>query len=108
MGGKIFFFNWLRILADRTLILQSQAREEAAVAYAQKLCRRLYDGGKFARCVLGVEWLTASLASLNDVSKRVSKDVTSWIAFSDNDRRLNKEMTVALVASRVLQICMFE
>eukprot|EP00285_Hemiselmis_virescens_P010077 CAMPEP_0173402176 /NCGR_PEP_ID=MMETSP1356-20130122/53121_1 /TAXON_ID=77927 ORGANISM="Hemiselmis virescens, Strain PCC157" /NCGR_SAMPLE_ID=MMETSP1356 /ASSEMBLY_ACC=CAM_ASM_000847 /LENGTH=728 /DNA_ID=CAMNT_0014362471 /DNA_START=1 /DNA_END=2184 /DNA_ORIENTATION=+ len=88
----------------RMLVMQSPVREEAGVAYAQKLCRRLYDGGKFARCQLGVEWITASLASLNDVAKRVSKEVTTWIAFSDNDRRLNKEMTVALVNSRVLQL----
>jgi len=92
------------IMQCRAIVLQSMNREEVAVGFAQKLFVRLYDQSKFGRCLLGVEWLLACLASLNDISKRVSKEVTGWVAFSDPERRLNRELTVVLVSNRLLNL----
>lgn len=58
------------------------AREEVAVLFGQKVFRRMYDASKFGRCPLGVDWLLAMLVALNDMTKRVSKEVRSCLIAS--------------------------
>ena len=93
------------IMQARALVLQVQGpnREELAVAFSQKLFVRLYDKTKFGRCRLGVDWILAVLSTLNEVTKRVSKEITNWMA-GDAERKLNQELTVALVGNRLMSI----
>ena len=93
------------IMQARSIVLQVQGpnREELAVAFAQKLFVRLYDKTKFGRCRLGVDWIMAVLSHLNEISKRVSKEITNWMAV-DAERKLNIELTIALVSNRLMSI----
>ena len=93
------------IMQTRAFVLQVQGpnREELAVALAQKLFVRLYDKTKFGRCRLGVDWIMAVLSTLNEITKRISKEITTWMAM-DAERKLNQELTVALVSNRLMLI----
>jgi len=93
------------IMQARAFVLQVQGpnREELAVAFSQKLFVRLYDKTKFGRCRLGVDWIMAVLSTLNEITKRVSKEITNWMAV-DAERKLNQELTVALVSNRLMSI----
>ena len=93
------------IMQARAFVLQVQGpnREELGVAFSQKLFVRLYDKTKFGRCRLGVDWILAVLSTLNEVIKRVSKEITNWMA-GDAERKLNQELTVALVGNRLMSI----
>ena len=72
------------IMQTRAFVLQVQGpnREELAVALAQKLFVRLYDKTKFGRCRLGVDWIMAVLSTLNEITKRISKEITTWMAMA--------------------------
>ena len=93
------------IMQARAFVLQVQGpnRDELAVAFSQKLFVRLYDKTKFGRCRLGVDWIMAVLSTLNEISKRVSKEITNWMAV-DAERKLNQELTVVLVSNRLMSI----
>jgi CCR4-NOT transcription complex subunit 1 len=93
------------ILQSRALILQATiGREEIALGYAQKVLRRMYDSSKFGRCTLGLDWMLTMLTALNDITKRVSKDLAGWLVTLDGDRRFNRELTVSLVSSHLLNL----
>jgi hypothetical protein len=93
------------IMQARAMVVQVQNpnREDLSVAFSQKLFVRLYDKTKFGRCRLGVDWIMAVLSMLNEVTKRVSKEITNWMAV-DAERKLNQELTVALVSNRLMSI----
>jgi hypothetical protein len=93
------------IMQARAFVLQVQGpnREELGVAFSQKLFVRLYDKTKFGRCRLGVDWILAVLSTLNEVIKLVSMEITNWMA-GDAERKLNQELTVALVGNRLMSI----
>ena len=95
------------IIQARQFVLslpQAQAREEVASACTQKLFRRFYDASKFGTCVLGIDWMLTMLQTLNEITKRVSKEITILMAYAENDKKLNRELTVALVQSHLLSL----
>ena len=94
----------LIVQARQFALSSAQAREEVASAFAQKLFRRLYDNTKFGTCPLGIDWILGMLQTLNEITKRVSKEITLGMAFSDGDRKLNRELTIALVQSHLLAL----
>jgi hypothetical protein len=92
------------IIQSRAVVLQAtMGREEIAVGYAQKVLRRMYDSSKFGRCPLGVDWLSTMLTALNDITKRVSKEMAGWLVM-DGERRFNRELTASLVSSHLLSL----
>jgi CCR4-NOT transcription complex subunit 1 len=90
--------------ARQFVLASSQVREEVASGYAQKIFRRLYDNTKFGSCQLGIDWMLASLQTLNEVTKRVSKEITVSMAYSEAEKKLNRELTIALVQSHLLTL----
>ncbi len=93
------------IVQGRQIVFSSSlAREEIASAFAQKLFRRLYDNTKFGTCPLGIDWILAMLQTLNEITKRVAKEITLSMAFAEADKKLNRELTIALVQSHLLAL----
>jgi hypothetical protein len=44
----------------------------------------------------------AILESIRDVCKRVVKELTSWVIYSDDERKFNREITVGLIRSELI------
>lgn len=83
------------------IIVQCVSRDEAALAIAQKVFKRLYENTTSQAHVvvhLGI------LESIRDVCKRVVKELTSWVVYSDDDRKYNREITVGLIRSELINL----
>eukprot|EP00252_Welwitschia_mirabilis_P002749 TRINITY_DN12719_c0_g2_i1.p1 TRINITY_DN12719_c0_g2~~TRINITY_DN12719_c0_g2_i1.p1 ORF type:complete len:2025 (+),score=405.51 TRINITY_DN12719_c0_g2_i1:577-6075(+) len=83
------------------IILQSISRDEAALAIAQKVFKRLYEN---ATNSLHVSTHIAVLVAIRDIYKRLVKELTSWVVYSDEDRKFNRDITVALVRSDLINL----
>lgn len=46
----------------------------------------------------------AVLSSIRDVCKRVVKELTSWIMYSDEERKYNREIMVGLIRSELIHL----
>eukprot|EP00250_Pteridium_aquilinum_P021342 c25093_g1_i1 orf=270-7661(-) len=86
------------------VISQCISKDEAAVAFAQKVFKRLYEN---ASCTLHVATYLALLACIRDVCKRVVKEITSWVMYSDEERKYNKEIVVGLIRSELINLSDF-
>ncbi|KAJ7514921.1 hypothetical protein O6H91_23G065800 [Diphasiastrum complanatum] len=95
--------NELRILVKEIpeIITQSVSRDEAALAIAQKAFKRLFDNTANS---LHVSVHLAILESIRDVCKRVVKELTSWVIYSDEDRKFNREIIVGLIRSELINL----
>lgn len=83
------------------IILQCVSRDEAALAIAQKVFKRLYENPSSS---LHVSTHIAVLVTIRDVCKRVLKELTSWVVYSDEERKFNKDITVALIRSELINL----
>ncbi|XP_047337457.1 CCR4-NOT transcription complex subunit 1 [Impatiens glandulifera] len=83
------------------IILRCVSRDEAALAVAQKVFKGLYENASNSAHVAAH---LAILAAIRDVSKLVVKELTSWVIYSDEDRKLNKDITVGLIRSELLNL----
>ncbi|XP_027108902.2 uncharacterized protein [Coffea arabica] len=83
------------------IILRCISRDEAALAVAQKAFKALYEN---ASNMAHVSAHLAILAAMRDVSKLVVKELTSWVIYSEEERKFNKDITVGLVRSELLNL----
>jgi CCR4-NOT transcription complex subunit 1 len=93
------------LMHSLAVVQQSGNKDEVALAYAQRLFRRIYDTSKFGTCPLGVDFLCASLTLLAQAEggKRLHKQLLAWVLL-ENENRLNRDLTVALVQHRLLHL----
>ncbi|KAL0700429.1 hypothetical protein Bca4012_056551 [Brassica carinata] len=83
------------------IILRCISRDEAALAVAQKAFKALYDN---ASSNLHVSANLAILVAVRDVCKRVVKELTSWVIYSEEERKLNKDITIGLIQRELLNL----
>ncbi|EEF50313.1 ccr4-not transcription complex, putative [Ricinus communis] len=83
------------------IILRCVSRDEAALAVAQKVFKGLYEN---ASNNFHVNACLAILAAIRDVCKLVVKELTSWVIYSDEERKFNKDITVGLIRSELLNL----
>ncbi|KAG0608479.1 hypothetical protein M758_8G108900 [Ceratodon purpureus] len=83
------------------IITQAISRDEAALAIAQKIFQRLYE---YASSHLHISVHLTILEAIRDVCKRVVKELTSWVIYSDEERRYNREITVGLIRSELINL----
>ncbi|KAK1420125.1 hypothetical protein QVD17_21468 [Tagetes erecta] len=83
------------------MILRCISRDEAALAVAQKVFQGLYENATNASHV-GAH--LAMLAAIRDVSKRVFSQLTSWVIYSEEDRKYNKDITIGLIRRELLNL----
>ncbi|KAH8935189.1 hypothetical protein BDL97_17G016600 [Sphagnum fallax] len=87
------------VMEVQEVILQGISRDEAALAIAQKVFKRLYEN---TTSDVHVSVHLAILESIRDVCKRVVKELTSWVIYSDDERKFNREITVGLIRSELI------
>ncbi|GAU24430.1 hypothetical protein TSUD_391390 [Trifolium subterraneum] len=83
------------------IILRCVSRDEAALAVAQKVFKGLYDN---ASNNVHVCAYLAILTAIRDVCKLAVKELTSWVIYSDEERKYNKDITVGLIRSELLNL----
>ncbi|KAL1217144.1 hypothetical protein V5N11_021478 [Cardamine amara subsp. amara] len=83
------------------IILRCISRDEAAFAVAQKAFKALYEN---ASSSLHVSANLAILVAIRDVCKRVVKELTSWVIYSEEERKLNKDITIGLIQRELLNL----
>uniref|UniRef100_A0A2P2MSE8 CCR4-NOT transcription complex subunit 1 n=2 Tax=Rhizophora mucronata TaxID=61149 RepID=A0A2P2MSE8_RHIMU len=83
------------------MILRCVSRDEAALAVAQKVFKGLYENASNS---FHVTTCLAILAAIRDVCKLVVKELTSWVIYSDEERRFNKDITMGLIRSELLNL----
>ncbi|XP_017218466.1 uncharacterized protein LOC108195949 isoform X2 [Daucus carota subsp. sativus] len=83
------------------IILGCISRDEAALAVAQKVFKGLYENDSN---IAHVGAHLAILAAIRDVSKFLVKELTSWVIYSEADRKFNTDITVGLIQSDLLNV----
>ncbi|KAJ4795845.1 transcription regulator [Rhynchospora pubera] len=83
------------------IILRCVSRDEAALAVAQKVFRSLYENVSNG---LHVASYLAILVAIRDVSKLVVKELTSWVIYSDEEKKFNVDTTIGLIRSELLNL----
>ncbi|XP_074263170.1 uncharacterized protein LOC141585978 isoform X2 [Silene latifolia] len=83
------------------MILKCGNRDEAALAVAQKVFKALYETGGNS---FHVNAHLAILASIRDVCKLVVKELTTWVIYSDEERKFNRDITVGLIRRELLNL----
>jgi len=77
--------------------------DDCVIACAQKVFRNLFDGAATGG-QLHIDAHLALLGRLGELSKGVAKEVTTWLIFSDEDRKLSKPIVLGLLRSRVINM----
>ncbi|XP_068649486.1 uncharacterized protein [Aristolochia californica] len=83
------------------ILLRCVSRDEAALAVAQKVFKVLYEN---ASNIIHVTSHLAILAAIRDVCKLVVKELTSWVIYSDEERKFNKDITIGLIRTELLNL----
>ncbi|KAL3616494.1 hypothetical protein CASFOL_039884 [Castilleja foliolosa] len=83
------------------VIMRCISRDEAALAVAQKAFKGLYENASNSS---HVDAHLTILAAVRDVSKLVVKELTSWVIYSEEDRKFNKDITIGLIRSDLLNL----
>ncbi|KAJ8900176.1 hypothetical protein K2173_024816 [Erythroxylum novogranatense] len=83
------------------IILRCISRDEAALAVAQKVFKGLYENAPNS---FHVNACLDILAAIRDVCKLVVKELTSWVIYSDEERKFNKDITIGLICSELLNL----
>ncbi|XP_057807321.1 uncharacterized protein LOC131021995 isoform X2 [Salvia miltiorrhiza] len=83
------------------VILRCISRDEAALAVAQKAFKGLYENASNSA---HVDAHLAILSAIRDVSKLVVKELTSWVIYSEEDRKFNRDITIGLIRSELLNL----
>ncbi|KAJ1828009.1 CCR4-NOT core subunit cdc39, partial [Coemansia sp. RSA 2599] len=82
------------------LVVRSTSPDETAMDFAQALVNYLYR----AETSLGIDLYVLLLARMCEMSSRVGKEVTTWLAFADDERKYNVPVTVALINEGLVSI----
>ncbi|KAJ2888912.1 CCR4-NOT core subunit cdc39, partial [Coemansia asiatica] len=82
------------------LVVRSTNPDETAMDFAQALVNYLYR----AETSLGIDLYVLLLARMCEMSSRVGKEVTTWLAFADDERKYNVPVTVALINEGLVSI----
>eukprot|EP00898_Chlorokybus_atmophyticus_P005844 jgi/Chlat1/6260/Chrsp44S05774 len=80
-------------------ISQAVSRDEAALAIAQKVFNRLYE---HANSRIHIFVHLTILEAVRDTCKRVDKQLTSWVIYSEEERKLNREIIIGLFRSNLI------
>ncbi|XP_076917682.1 uncharacterized protein LOC143577845 isoform X1 [Bidens hawaiensis] len=83
------------------VILRCISRDEAALAVAQKVFQGLYEN---VANTAHVNAHLAMLTAIRDASKLVFNQLTSWVIYSDGDRKFNKDITIGLIRKELLNL----
>ncbi|RLN39514.1 hypothetical protein C2845_PM01G21230 [Panicum miliaceum] len=83
------------------ILLRCVSRDEAALAVAQKVFRSLYENASKSTFVT---WLLATLVAVRDVCKLVVKELTSWVIYSDEEKKFNLDIIIGLIRSDLLNL----
>ncbi|KAI4354776.1 hypothetical protein L6164_003615 [Bauhinia variegata] len=83
------------------IILRCVSRDEAALAVAQKVYKGLYDN---ASNNVHVGAHLTILTAIRDVCKLAVKELTSWVIYSEEERKFNKDITIGLIRSELLNL----
>ncbi|XP_008796100.2 CCR4-NOT transcription complex subunit 1-like isoform X2 [Phoenix dactylifera] len=87
------------------IILRCVSRDEAALAVAQKAFKSLYEDASNGTHVASY---LAILAAIRDVCKLVVKELTSWVIYSDEERKFNIDITIGLIRSELLNLAEYD
>ncbi|KAJ2077343.1 CCR4-NOT core subunit cdc39 [Coemansia sp. RSA 988] len=82
------------------LATRSASPDDTAMDFAQALVNYLYR----SETRLGVELYVLLLARMCEMSGRVAKEVTSWLAFADDERKFNVPATIALINEGLVSV----
>ncbi|PIA15624.1 Not1-domain-containing protein [Coemansia reversa NRRL 1564] len=82
------------------LAARSASPDDTAMDFAQALVNYLYR----SETRLGVELYVLLLARMCEMSGRVAKEVTSWLAFADDERKFNVPATIALINEGLVSV----
>eukprot|EP00656_Telonema_subtile_P027860 TRINITY_DN3003_c0_g7_i1.p1 TRINITY_DN3003_c0_g7~~TRINITY_DN3003_c0_g7_i1.p1 ORF type:complete len:2243 (-),score=499.30 TRINITY_DN3003_c0_g7_i1:111-6839(-) len=80
-----------------------QPIDDVVKACAEKVFRNLFDGAPTGG-QLHIDVHLALLGRLGELSKSVAKEVTTWLIFSDEDRKLSKPIVLGLLRSGVINM----
>ncbi|XP_062201118.1 uncharacterized protein LOC133903692 isoform X2 [Phragmites australis] len=83
------------------ILLRCVSRDEIALAVAQKVFRSLYENASKSNFVT---WLLATLVAVRDVCKLVVKELTSWVIYSDEEKKFNIDIIIGLIRFELLNI----
>ncbi|KAF8697905.1 hypothetical protein HU200_035402 [Digitaria exilis] len=83
------------------ILVRCVSRDEAALAVAQKVFRSLYENASKSTFVT---WLLATLVAVRDVCKLVVKELTSWVIYSDEEKKFNMDIIIGLIHSDLLNL----
>lgn len=81
---------WVQIPAA---VKRSETADEAGMAVAQKMFKHLYEGDS----TLYREVHVLILEGLRESCRRLSKELVSWLAYSEERKKLHRECIVALL-----------
>ncbi|KAJ1898449.1 CCR4-NOT core subunit cdc39, partial [Coemansia sp. IMI 209127] len=82
------------------LAVRSANPDETAMDFAQALVNYLYR----SESLLAIDLYVLLLARMCEMSVRVAKEVTNWLAFADDERKYNVEVTVALINEGLVSV----
>ncbi|KAJ1735111.1 CCR4-NOT core subunit cdc39 [Coemansia sp. Benny D160-2] len=82
------------------LAVRSANPDETAMDFAQALVNYLYRSESH----LAIDLYVLLLARMCEMSIRVAKEVTNWLAFADDERKYNVPVTVALINEGLVSI----
>eukprot|EP00850_Spirogloea_muscicola_P015627 SM000121S26024 [mRNA] locus=s121:298001:312953:- [translate_table: standard] len=92
----------IRVLVQEItdVMLQSVTRDEVALAIAQKVFKILYETSNLAHSTIYI----AILEHVCDICKLVVKELTSWVIYSHEERKYNKDITVGLIRAELIAL----
>jgi len=99
--------NMIRAIVDSVpgLIMQSASYNEVALALAQKVFKRLFEKTEPS---LLIDVHITLLLRIQDLSKSVTKELTNWILYSENDRKFHKRIIPSLINEHLIKISEFD
>jgi len=90
---------------QQVVALSTPNREEAAIACAQKAFRQLFENPHGAEsCDLHSEVQIAALVCLRDLCPKVVKELTQWLNFAEDDRKMNRVVVLGLIRAQLLAV----
>jgi CCR4-NOT transcription complex subunit 1 len=102
--------NLLRELRPVEQATQPQHRDEAVLAFAQKVFKRMYElQPRNLRLALAV--MAAVLETCCAIGKKLKKELTSWVIYSPQDgsrAKMHREIVFALIRQKLLQLADFD
>ena len=85
-----------------SIIACSMAREETALAMVQKIFKRMYEPRASQRLATQVD--VQLIARIHSVCNKVARFVSDMVLYSDEERKLNREVVFALLGAQMLHM----